>query len=128
VRGVGVLALALTLLIPPSAFAADPDPEEVGLVRYAGFRVSRIKGLRERELDAHGCQYRIRRGDFAALLAAPPENPSLAYDAQDLRARVVFVDGVHLIDRRGVVKGPDGYARIEQQAFERALKLVGNCR
>jgi hypothetical protein len=144
VRAVGVLALALALLIPPPVSAAeqtprraqraegerspDADPEEIGLVRYAGFRVSRIKGLREHELDGHGCQYRIRRGDFDAMLAAPPVNPSLAYDAQDLRARVVFADGVHLIDRRGVVKSPDGYAQIEQRAFEGALKLVGNCR
>lgn len=105
-----------------------PLQDDQGLVYYFGFKIERITGIPEHQIEEYGCLYKINREDFEkSLLPDTEATKSLRYNKLDVRAKVVFAKKHYFIDRAGVVSTGTGYGLLDKKKFVSHLTLIRKC-
>lgn len=91
------------------------------LVYYFDFKIERITGLHEGEMESY-TSYCLSKDDFNKIfIVKPNETDSMQYNKLNVRAKIIFKEEVYYIDRNGVVRGPNGYGKIDKKEFSKYL-------
>lgn len=99
-----------------------PKNNEV-IVYYYGFKVDRITGLHESEIQKYGCLYFADRNIITSSLTIS-ENAGEKYNRSNIRASMIIDDSIYYIDYNGIARKDDVFFVIDKDKFVQSLKFI----
>lgn len=122
-------AIAAILLIASQWGLAEEDRAPIvddAVVYFYGFRVERITGIHEGEIEKLGCLYSIRKRSF--LKSVIPGAPSGHYQPRDVRAKVIFgPHDIYFVDRFGNGRHGAEEFVVDRKMFAASLSQTKPC-